>query len=180
MENSMKIEDRIQNIKTLLKYCPHSSVDVRLHDLKNAKFFAKFFNNDDRFESCKYGGDELYIKIELAKHVLTWDKNNKVIDEYPIMVSYCYDSDRDGEDWVSYYFDEPLVRNNWMFESDMYHKDFIKFEEWPDEVWERIQNELFDIARTKVDENVTDAFRTYKFLREKRDEFYTNLKLNEN
>lgn len=175
----MELNKRIQNIKTLLKYCPSSNRDVMLYNLENAKFFAKFFNNDDRFEHRKYGGDELYIRIKLATHVLTWDENNKVIDKYPIMVSYCYDFDRDGEDWASYYFDEPLVRNNWMFKSDMYYKDFIKFEEWPDEVWERIQNELFEIAKVKVDDNVTDAYQTYKFLREKRDEFYTDLKLNE-
>lgn len=176
----MKIEDRIQNIKTLLKYCPHSSNDVRLYNLENAKFFAKFFNNDDRFESCKYGGDELYIKIELAKHVLTWDKNNKVIDEYPIMVSYCYDSDRDGEDWVSYYFDEPLVRNNWMFESDMYYKDFIKFEEWPDKVWERIQNELYDIATKNVNKELKSAKKSLEYYENQKKEFDNKLKLNEN
>lgn len=28
----MKLNDRIQNIKTLLKYCPYSTKDVMLYD----------------------------------------------------------------------------------------------------------------------------------------------------
>lgn len=173
----MKIEERIQNIKTLLKYCPHSSVDVRLHNKNNAKFFAKFFK-DNRFQSQRYTHDELYIKIELATHVLTYDKNNKIIDEYPIMVSYCYDFDRDGEDWVSYYFDEPLVRNNWMFKDDMYSKDLIKFEEWPDKVWERIQNELYDIATKNVNKELESAKSSVVYWEKKKEEFNNKLNLN--
>lgn len=173
----MKIKDRIQNIKTLLKYCPHSSRDVRLYNKDNAKFFAKFFK-DGRFQQTRYEHDELYIKIELARHVLTYDENNNKIEEYPIQVSYCYDFDRDGEDWISYYFDEPLVRNNWMFKNDMYSKDLIKFEEWPDKVWKRIQNELFEKATEKVNKDVESAYQTLEYARNKRDEFYTSLKLN--
>ena len=173
----MKIEDRIQNIKTLLKYCPQSTRDVMLYNKKNAKFFTKFFK-DDRFQKTRYEHDELYIKIELATHVLTRDKNDNVIDEYPIMVSYCYDFDRDGEDWVSYYFDEPLVRNNWMFKSDMYYKDFIKFEEWPDEVWERIQNELYDIATKNVNKELESAKKSLEYYENQKKEFDNKLKLN--
>lgn len=173
----MKIEDRIQNIKTLLKYCPHSTADVKLYNKKNAKFFAKFFK-DDRFQKTSYEHDELYIKIELATHVLTRDKNNEIIDKYPITISYCYDFDRDGEDWVSYYFDEPLVRNNWMFKSDMYYKDFIKFEEWPDKVWERIQNELYDIATKNVNKELESTKSSVKYWEEKKKEFDNKLQLN--
>lgn len=174
----MKLKDRIQNIKILLKYCPHSNVDVRLHNKNNAKFFAKFFNDENRFKKQRYVHDELYIQIELATHVLTWDNNNKVIDEYPIMISYCYDFDRDGEDWVSYYFDEPLVRNNWMFKDDMYYKDFIKFEEWPDEVWERIQNELYDIATKNVNKELESAKKSLEYYENQKKEFDNKLQLN--
>jgi len=173
----MKLEERIQNIKTLLKYCPHSSVDVRLHNKDNAKFFAKFFKGD-RFQQTRYEHDELYIKIELARHVLTYDKNKNIIDEYPIQVSYCYDFDRDGEDWTSYYFDESLVRNNWMFQSDMYYKDLIKFEEWPDKVWERIQKELYDIATENLNKELESARSSVKYWENKKEEFDNKLNLN--
>ena len=173
----MKLKDRIQNIKTLLKYCPQSNRDVMLYNKKNAKFFAKFFK-DDRFQKTRYEHDEFFIQIELATHVLTRDKNDNVIDEYPIMVSYCYDFDRDGEDWVSYYFDEPLVRNNWMFKNDMYYKDFIKFEEWPDEVWERIQNELYDIATKNVNKELESAKKSLEYYKNQKKEFDNKLQLN--
>ena len=140
----MKLEDRIQNIKTLLKYCPDSTKDVMLYDETLGDYFDNFFNNDSRFRHCVCPG-RIYVQIELAKHVLTRDENYNVIDEYPIMISYCYDWDRDGEDWASYYFDEEIVRNNWMFKDDMYSKDLIKFEEFPDDIWERIQNILYEI-----------------------------------
>ena len=123
----MKLEDRIKNIKTLLSYCPHSTRDVMLYDETLANYFDKFFNNDNRFVHCNWPG-QIYAKIKLATHVLTCDENDKIIDVYPIQISYCYDWDRDGEDWASYYFDEEIVRNNWMFKNNMYSKDFIKFE----------------------------------------------------
>ena len=139
----MKIEERIQNIKTLLNYCPRSSRDVMLYDETLAEYFDNFFNNDSRFIHCKCQG-KIYAKIKLATHVLTRDENDKIIDVYPIQISYCYDWDRDGEDWASYYFDEEIIRNHWMFKDDMYSKDIIKFEEFPDYIWERIQSDILE------------------------------------
>lgn len=173
----MKINDRIQNIKTLLKYCPHSTRDVMLYDDILADYFDKFFNNDSRFIHCKCQG-KIYAKIELAKHVLTYDKNNNVIDEYPIEISYCYDWDRDGEDWTSYYFDEEIIRNNWMFKDDMYSKDFIKFEEFPDDIWERIQNILYDKATETISKELDSAKSSVVYWEKRKDEFDNKLNLN--
>lgn len=173
----MKLEYRIQNIKTLLSYCPYSTRDVMLYDKFLAEYFNKFFNNDNRFKHCQWEGG-IYAKIELAKHILTRDKNDNVIDEYPIMISYCYDWDRDREDWVSYYFDEEIVRNNWMFKDDMYCKELIKFEEFPDYIWERIQNILYNKATEEINKELELAKSSVIYWENKKDEFDNKLKLN--
>ena len=172
----MKLEDRIQNIKTLLSYCPYSTKDVMLYDETLAEYFDNFFNNDSRFIHCKCPG-KIYAKIKLAKHVLTRDENNNVIDEYPIMISYCYDWDRDGDDWQSYYFDEEIVRNNLMFKNDMYSKDFIKFEEFPDDIWKRIQNILYDKATEEINKELESAKSSVVYWEKRKDEFDNKLQL---
>ena len=172
----MKLEDRIQNIKTLLKYCPDSTKDVMLYDETLGDYFDNFFNNDSRFRHCVCPG-RIYVQIELAKHVLTRDENYNVIDEYPIMISYCYDWDRDGEDWASYYFDEEIVRNNWMFKDDMYSKDVIKFEEFPDDIWERIQNILYDKATEEINKELESAKSSVVYWEKRKDEFDNKLQL---
>ena len=172
----MKLEDRIQNIKTLLKYCPDSTKDVMLYDETLGDYFDNFFNNDSRFRHCVCPG-RIYAQIELAKHVLTRDENYNVIDEYPIMISYCYDWDRDGEDWASYYFDEEIVRNNWMFKDDIYSKDFIKFNEFPDYIWERIQNILYDKAAEEINKELESAKSSVIYWENIKNEFDKNLQL---
>ena len=172
----MNIKDRIQNIKTLLSYCPHSSRDVMLYDETLAEYFYKFFNNDSRFKHCVCHG-KIYAKIKLAKHVLTRDENDKIIDVYPIQISYCYDWDRDGEDWTSYYFDEEIVRNNWMFKDDMYSKELIKFEEFPDYIWERIQNILYDKATEEINEELESVKSSVIYWEKRKEEFDNKLQL---
>ena len=172
----MKLEDRIKNIKTLLSYCPHSTRDVMLYDETLADYFDNLFNSDSRFIHCKCPG-KIYAKIELARHILTYDKNGKIIDVYPIMISYCYDWDRDGEDWTSYYFDEEIVRNNWMFKDDIYSKDFIKFNEFPDYIWERIQNILYDKAAEEINKELESAKSSVIYWENIKNEFDKNLQL---
>ena len=172
----MKLEDRIQNIKKLLKYCPYSTEDVMLYDDTLAEFFGRFINNDDRFEHCIYC-EKIYPKISLAKHVLTRDENDNVIDEYPIMISYIYDSDRDGVDWADYYFDDKLVRNNWMFQDRMSYKELIKYEEIPDNIWEIIQNILYDKATKEINENLKSAKDSVIYWENRKDEFGNKLQL---
>lgn len=172
----MNIKDRIKNIKILLSYCPHSTRDVMLYDETLADFFDNFFNNDSRFIHCKCKG-KIYTKIELAKHILTYDKNGKIIDVYPIQISYCYDWDRDGEDWTSYYFDEEIVRNNWMFKDDMYSKDIIKFEEFPDYIWEIIQNILYDKATEEINKELESAKSSVIYWEKRKEEFDNKLQL---
>lgn len=174
----MKLEDRIKNIKTLLKYCPHSTRDVMLYDENVANFFGNFFNSSDRFKHNIYC-QKIYPKIELAKHVLTRDDNDNVIDEYPIMISYIYNSDRDDIDWVSYYFDDELIRNNWMFKDDMfYYKKLIKFEEIPDNIWEIIQNILYNKATEEINKELESAESSVIYWENKKDEFDNKLQLN--
>lgn len=175
----MILENRIQNIKTLLKYCPYSTIDVMLYDEILADYFDNFFNNDSRFTHCTYPG-KIYAKIELAKHILTYDENNNEIDEYPIMISYCYDCDRDGEYWTSYYFDEEILRNHWLFDDAIYSysKNLIKFEDFPDYIWERIQNILYNKAAEYINKELESAKASVEYWEKKSEEFYGKLQLN--
>ena len=54
----MKLEDRIQNIKTLLSYCPKSTDEVMLTpDEVLCKFFWDFFSNQpERFKRPAFDG----------------------------------------------------------------------------------------------------------------------------
>ena len=61
----MNINDRIQNIKTLLKYCPRSTRDVKIIEEKVGLFFGNFFNNDNRFTNSHY--DYAHILFLLRK-----------------------------------------------------------------------------------------------------------------
>ena len=44
----MKLKDRIENIKTLLKYCPVATDEVMITDEVCKKFFGKFFSSQRR------------------------------------------------------------------------------------------------------------------------------------
>ena len=153
----MKIEDRIQNIKLLLKYCPHSTNDVIIYNDEVANFFSKFLSDNKRFYTpCV--PDKPRIKIELAKHVITRDDNDNVLDEYPIMFSYYAEVNEYYDDWETYYFDDPLIRNHWMF-SDYIS---IKYDEIPDHIWEIIQNELYDVAQLYINKELEQAKTSVK------------------
>lgn len=165
----MKIEDRIANIKKILPYCSHWDRDVVIYDETVGEFFGNFFNNpeDDRFYHCSYK-DKIYPKIQLATHILTRDENDNVIDEYPIDISYCYNFDRDGEEWVTYYFDEPLTRNHWLFETE---KDFIRYEEIPDNIWQIIQDKLYENAAKTKKKELDEAERLLTNRKEEKENF---------
>ena len=166
----MKLKDRIRNIKTLLSYCPYSTKDVMLYDETLAEFFDKFFNNDKRFKHCECQG-KIYAQINLAKHILRYDENKKLIDEYPIKISYHYDFDRDGEYWVSYYFDEEILRD--YYKNEAHCKYFIKFEEFPDHIWERIQNILYDKAIEEINKELESAKSSVVYWENRKKEFET-------
>ena len=81
----MKLKDRIENIKTLLKYCPHSTKDVDIIEEKVGLFFANFFNNDNRFTKSHY--DHLYPRIYLTEHLNKDFKTHGTT----ICIEYCYE-----------------------------------------------------------------------------------------
>ena len=169
----MKLKDRIENIKTLLKYCPHSTRDVDIIEEKVGLFFANFFNNDNRFTKSHY--DHLYPRIYLTKHLKDFKTYGTTIG-----IEYCYDCDRDGEYLESYYFNDPDLKNTYLYKENKdnpyYH--FIEYSEIPDYIWEIIQNKLYDKATEKVNKDVESAYQTLQYVRNKRDEFYSKLNLN--
>ena len=143
----MKIEDRIANIKKILPYCSHWSNDVMIVDKSLGKFFSKFFANDDRFETPPY--QHTYIRIQ--EHYTGYGCKPEGHQE--IRISYCYDHDRDGEDWATYYFKEPIE-----YEYDFLEpKPKIKYNEIPDYIWKIIQDQLYENAKKVQREELDSA-----------------------
>lgn len=169
----MKIENRIQNIKTLLKYCPHSTADVKIIKEKVGLFFALFFNKDGRFTKTPY--DHVYPRIYLTEHLNKDFKTHGTT----IGIEYCYDSDRDGDYLESYYFNDPDLKDTFLYEninSPYYH--FIEYSEVPDYIWEIIQNELYNKATENVNKELKSAKALVEYWKEKKKEFDNQLKLN--
>ena len=161
----MELKDRIENIKTLLKYCPNSSRDVSITDEKAALFFGKLFNNDSRFEHCTYKTDRIYTVINLAEHIITRDCNGDDIHEYPIYISYDYCYSRE-EGSITYYFDEPLIRNYIRLFDIQWSLPLIRYEDIPDEIWEIIQTTIYERASREMDNNIMRALALQRECRE--------------
>ena len=170
----MNIKDRIQNIKTLLKYCPNSTRDVKIVEEKVGLFFANFFNNDGRFTKTPY--DHVYPRIYLTEHLNKDFKTHGTT----IGIEYCYDSDRDGDYLDSYYFNDPDLKDTYLYKEykDSPYHHFIDYSEVPDYVWEIIQNELYEKATENVNKELESARSSVKYWEEKKKEFDNKLKLN--
>ena len=169
----MKLENRIQNIKTLLKYCPHSTRDVGIVEERVGLFFANFFNNDQRFTKTHY--DHVYPRISLSSQMnLDFETHS-----YTINIEYCYDCDRDGEYLESYYFNDPDLEDTFLYKS---HKDspyypFIEYSEVPDDIWEIIQNILYEKATENINKELESAKASVEYWEEKKEEFDNKLQL---
>ena len=163
----MKLEDRIQNIKTLLSYCPKASDEVMINDKTCKKFFGKFFSSQpDRFKKPEF--DECRVQIELIS-ILDKDVQTK---HYTVGLQYCYNWDREGEDWTLYYFNDP----------ECYYREWqhpeLEYSEIPDDIWEKIQNILYDKATETINKELKSAKKSVEYWEEKLFEFNYKLKLN--
>lgn len=159
----MKLKDRIQNIKCLLEYC--SNEEVHIVEEKTGKFFSKFFSNDDRFITPLY--DTTYITISLATYIL--NKRNK----YRLDISYCYAADRDGEDWITYGFNDPEVIYDYDF---LEPNDSLEYSEIPDYIWKIIQDEIYEEATKRVNNDLDEAILHLDHCTEKVEKFTKELK----
>ena len=164
----MKLEDRIQNIKTLLSYCPIATDEVMITDDVCTKFFGKFFSSQpDRFKKPEF--DECRVQIELID-ILDKDVRTK---HYTVGLSYCYNYNRsEGEDWTLYYFNDP----------ECYYREWqhpeLEYNEIPDYIWERIQNILYNKATETINKELKSAKASVEYWEEKLFEFDNKLKLN--
>jgi hypothetical protein len=164
----MKLEDRIHDIKTLLSYCPHSTEDVMLSsDDVLCKFFWNFFSSQpERFKRPAFDGSTA-VRMTLLGML---DANYKDY-HYTIALQYCYDYDRDGEDWTFYYFND----------SECYYRGFdnpnIEYLEFPDDIWERIQNILYNKATEEINKELESAKSSVIYWENRKDEFDNKLKL---
>ena len=164
----MEVKDRIQNIKTLLSYCPKASDEVMINDETCTKFFGKFFSSQpDRFKKPEF--DECRVQIELID-ILDKDVRTK---HYTVGLQYCYNWDREGEDWTLYYFNDP----------ECYYREWqhpeLEYSEIPDDIWERIQNILYNKATETINKEISSAESLLKYWEEKLREFENKLELNE-
>ena len=164
----MKLEDRIQNIKTLLSYCPIATDEVMITDDVCTKFFGKFFSSQpDRFKKPEF--DECRVQIELID-ILDKDVRTK---HYTVGISYCYNYNRsEGEDWTLYYFnDHECYYREWQ------HPE-LEYNEIPDYIWKRIQNILYNKATETINKELKSAKASVEYWEEKLFEFDNKLELN--
>lgn len=164
----MKLEERIHNIKTLLHYCHQSSNDLMIRDEVCEKFFAKFFKKDSRFRDPVWE-DHTTVRISLSTHYSLKTKEFKEV----IHLGYCYEYDREGQDWESCWFDDPEVVRNGDWDIP---KTLIQYSEIPDHIWKRIQDSLYEDARIAQNEAVESYKRALMNSRNMKAEF-ENLEL---
>lgn len=163
----MELKDRIQNIKTLLGYCPIATDEVMVTDEECEKFFGKFFSsNPNRFERPEF--DECRVQIILVD-ILDKDVRTK---HYTIGLRYCYNYDREGEDWTLYYFNDP----------ECYYREWqhpeLEYSEIPDNIWEKVQNILYSKATETINKELKSAKKSVEYWEEKLFEFDNKLQLN--
>lgn len=157
----MRLENRIQNIKKLLNYCPKSSEDVMLSDDVLCKFFWNFFSNKpERFKTPAFEGSTM-VQITLLGML----DANYINHHDTILLRYCYDYDREGEDWTFYYFND----------SECYFRSFdhpsLEYSEIPDNIWKRIQNILYDKAAKEINKGLESAKSSVKYWEKRKEEF---------
>lgn len=162
----MKINERIEIIKRLLNYCPHSTVDVKIIEERVGSFFGKFFNGDERFNHCHYSRDKIYPRISLHEEVMDGYKDCSTIH-----IEYCYDFDRDGEYWTGYYFNDPTMLRYYRRYDFMKPRVLIDYNEVPDYIWEIIQGELYEIATKSIKEGLESAKASVEYWKKRKEEF---------
>ena len=164
----MKLEDRIQNIKTLLKYCPHSTRDVTIVEENVGLFFANLFNNDKRFQHTPY--DRVYPRIYLYETLNTDYKTHST----SIEIEYTYDNDRDGEYTRCYAFNDEDLKDTCFY---CLHSSSLEYSDVPDNIWEIIQNILYDKATKEINENLKSAKDSVIYWENRKEEFENKLQL---
>jgi hypothetical protein len=163
----MKLENRIQNIKKLLSYCPESTEDVMLSDDILCKFFWNFFSSKpERFKTPAFEGS---TRVQIT--LLGMLDANYISHHDTILLRYCYEYDREGEDWTFYYFND----------SECYFRPFdhpnLEYYEIPDNIWERIQNILYDKAVEEINKGLESAKSSVIYWEKRKEEFDNKLQL---
>ena len=164
----MKLEDRIQNIKKLLSYCPKSTKDVMLSDDILCKFFWNFFSSKpERFKTPAFEGSTI-VQIGLLDMLNADYKGHN----HTILLKYCYEYDREGQDWTFYYFNDP----------ECYFRPFddhpsLEYSEIPDAIWEHIQNILYDKAVKEINKELESAKSSVIYWEKRKNEFDNKLQL---
>ena len=166
----MKLEDRIHNIKTLLKFCPHSTADTKIVEEKVGLFFANLFNDDERFTHTLY--DCVYPRIYLSELLNTDYETHSTT----ISIEYVYDSDRDGDYCESYNFNDQDLEDTYFYK-DLKYRTLIEYSEVPDDIWEIIQTILYEKATENINKELISAKRSVEYWEKKLLEFNNNLDL---
>lgn len=164
----MRLEDRIQNIKTLLSYCPEASDEVMLaSDEVLCNFFWNFFSSKpERFKAPAFEGSTS-VQIKLLGML----DANYISHHDTLLLRYCCEYDREGEDWTFYYFNDP----------ECYFRSFdhpnLEYSEIPDNIWERIQNILYDKAVKEINKELESAKSSVIYWEKRKNEFDNKLQL---
>ena len=165
----MELQDRIYNIKRLLEFCPRSTAEVHIVEEKVGLFFAKLFNNDERFQHTRY--DHVYPRIYLCEELNTDYETHSTT----IGIEYTYEADRDGEYLESYRFNDEDLKDSWYYNN--LKLTYIEYSEVPDDIWEIIQNKLYEEATKSVNGELASAKKSVEYWENRLSEFKNNLDL---
>lgn len=146
----MELQDRIQNIKTLLEYCPIATDEINIINEEVGLFFANFFNSyGNRFKYTPY--DRVYPRIYLHK---TLNKDFKT-HSTTLGIDYIYGGNRDGDYRVSYFFNDKDLNDSCF---DFRDEDtLIEYSEIPDNIWSIIQSVIYQKALKYINKEIHAA-----------------------
>ena len=155
-EDKQLLQDRIQNIKTLLDYCPITTDEVMIINEEVGLFFANFFNSyGNRFKHTPY--DHVYPRMFLHKIL------NKDFKTYSttIGIDYVYGGDRDGDYGAFCLFNDEDLNDSCFDFCD--GDPLIESSEIPDNIWSIIQSVVYQRALEYINEEINRAEKSLKY-----------------
>ncbi len=147
----MKLEDRIKNIKSILKFCVNNKVEIYNETCIN--YFTKFFKNHSKFPDAFTGIITIGNFLE------------SVAINPTLMIQYCYkEGVGEYDEQLILFIDPEEEYQNWPWDNE----GELNYSEIDDDIWKIIEEESYKSAK----KNVEDEFENIKSTIE----YYTKLK----
>ena len=168
----MKLEERIKNIKALLDIFPLATDEGKIVQEDVGLFFANLFNNDERFIHTPY--DRVYPIFELSS--VYRNKDNKTFSStIEVSYEYYYDKAR-GYHIANCIFNDPDLDDTWAY-ADVKRDTMIQYSEIPDNIWQIIQNTLYERVSDNISKKLNSAKEAVTYWENVENKFKNNLSL---